>query len=210
MTLICFEGASAIGKSTTSKYMNKEYDAYVVEEVNKLFKRPNPEPATWYFDRQVERWSIASNQDSLLVIFDGDPFQPLWYNWCYNFEGWQSLDFINDYYRNHIKEGNIGFPVKYYILHISDEELRVRRDNDPLHKRRNFEKHIKIIEPQTRYFKYVSSLKPNLVSFIEAKSVFTNTENIIRGLDSRVVMSLEEQLELFDCIIDWLKNNKAF
>jgi hypothetical protein len=210
MTLICLEGASSIGKSTTSKYMHKKYDAYVVEEVNKLFKRPNPEPATWYFDRQVERWSIASSQDSSLVIFDGDPFQPLWYNWCYNFEGWQSLDFLNEYYRNHIKEGNIGFPVKYYILHISDEELRVRRDHDPLLKRRNFEKHIKFIEPQTRYFEYVSSLKSNLVSFIEAKSVFNNTENIIRGLGSSVVMSFEEQLELFDYIIDWLKNNKAF
>jgi deoxyadenosine/deoxycytidine kinase len=36
--LVCLEGASAVGKSTTSQYMHKQYNAYVVEEVNKLFK----------------------------------------------------------------------------------------------------------------------------------------------------------------------------
>lgn len=210
MTIICLEGASAVGKSTTSHYLSKECNAYVVEEVNKLFKRPNPEPKTWYFDRQIERWSIASQNSSSLVIFDGDPFQPIWYNWCYNFEGWQPLDFLNDYYRSRIREGKIGFPAKYYILHTNEGELRDRRENDPIHKRRNFEKHIKFIEPQTRYFRYVSSLKPNLVSFIEAKSVSTNASRIIKGIDNKVVMSIEEQIELFDHLIDWLKNNKAF
>ncbi len=100
MTYICLEGASAVGKTTTSKYMKEKFDAFVVEEVNKLFIRPNPEPENWYFDKQVERWSIANKQDNKLLIFDGDPFQPLWYNWSYNFEGWQSLDFLNEFYRN--------------------------------------------------------------------------------------------------------------
>jgi hypothetical protein len=125
MTLICLEGASAVGKSSTSQYMNKKADAYIVDEVNKLYERPNPEPESWYFDKQVERWSIASQQVSSLVIFDGDPFQPLWYNWFYNFEGWQSLDFINEYYRNHLMRGTIGFPDKYYILCINDKKLEV-------------------------------------------------------------------------------------
>ncbi|MDB5084831.1 MAG: chloramphenicol acetyltransferase [Bacilli bacterium] len=59
MPLICIEGASAVGKTTTYREFARRYNAYLVPEVNALWKHPNPEPTYWYFERQVERWRIA-------------------------------------------------------------------------------------------------------------------------------------------------------
>src|SRR5215204_5437527 len=100
MSIICFEGASAVGKTTTAKAL-KDDGAFVVPEVNQLFNRPENEAFEWYFERQVERWRIAEQQSKIydLVILDGDPFQPLWYNWAYDFVGWQKLDFMEQFYR---------------------------------------------------------------------------------------------------------------
>ncbi|HEY8560173.1 MAG TPA: AAA family ATPase [Pyrinomonadaceae bacterium] len=79
MPIICFEGASAVGKTTTSNALRDERGARVVPEVNQLFARPENEPAEWYFERQVERWRIARERSrrGALVVLDGDPFQPL-------------------------------------------------------------------------------------------------------------------------------------
>lgn len=59
MSLICLEGASAVGKTTTSNEIAKRTNTYIIPEVNLLFERPNEESKTWYLERQVERWMIA-------------------------------------------------------------------------------------------------------------------------------------------------------
>lgn len=98
MPLICVEGASAVGKTTTCRALSKRYNAYHIQEVNALWRnRPNPEPLFWYFEKQVERWAIAQEKlkDYEIVLFDGDLFQPMWYNWSYNFSLFnQSLETI--------------------------------------------------------------------------------------------------------------------
>ena len=40
MGIIAFEGASAVGKSTTCCELEKNYGAYIIPEVNSLFERP--------------------------------------------------------------------------------------------------------------------------------------------------------------------------
>ena len=40
MGIIAFEGASAVGKSTTCRELEKNYGAYIIPEVNSLFERP--------------------------------------------------------------------------------------------------------------------------------------------------------------------------
>lgn len=40
MGIIAFEGASAVGKSTTCRELEKNYGAYIIPEVNLLFERP--------------------------------------------------------------------------------------------------------------------------------------------------------------------------
>lgn len=54
--ILCLEGASAVGKTTICKELEKQYSAYIVPEVNLLFERPVDEQKNWYLNRQVERW----------------------------------------------------------------------------------------------------------------------------------------------------------
>ena len=51
MGIIAFEGASAVGKSTTCRELEKNYDAYIIPEVNFYLKDQN-EHRTWYFENK--------------------------------------------------------------------------------------------------------------------------------------------------------------
>ena len=56
MPLVCFEGPSAVGKTTLARQLANTLGATVIPEVAMLFSRPADPPPTWYFERQVERW----------------------------------------------------------------------------------------------------------------------------------------------------------
>jgi len=44
MTIICLEGASSVGKSTTARALAADFDACVIDETTYLFERPNVVP----------------------------------------------------------------------------------------------------------------------------------------------------------------------
>lgn len=215
MTLICLEGASGIGKTTTCKRIAELYNAYVIPEVNFLFQRPNPEPENWYLERQVERWQLA--QEKLksydVVLFDGDIFQPIWYNWIYEGEFPQTLPFLKEFYVNQMKRKQIGFPGVYIHLSTSETELRKRKENDTTQRRSNFEKHLRLIEPQKQYFQYMNTVSPNVVHFVDAVSIEENTKNIFDILSR---LNLEKQhnysVSLLENVMDWVmsSNPKAY
>lgn len=73
MPILCLEGASAVGRTTICRELEKRYGAYIVPEVNLLFERPAEEQKNWYLDRQVERWKMALEQsrNNELVVLDG-------------------------------------------------------------------------------------------------------------------------------------------
>jgi hypothetical protein len=134
VTIISIEGASAAGKTTTSSTLASYYDGFHIPEVNTWWKRPEQEYPEWFFERQADRWRIAQDKKSeySFVVIDIDLFQPLWYNWAYNFTlfNGQSLDFVADFYRKQILSKKIGFPDKYYILSTNEAELRRRKEGD--------------------------------------------------------------------------------
>lgn len=207
MTIICLEGASGIGKSTTCQAIAKQYNAYVVPEVNFLFERPNPEPENWYLERQVERWKIAQEKLKTydFVLFDGDIFQPLWYNWIYEDEYPNSLPLLKESYRKQIKEKQIGFPDMYVHLSIDEHELRSRKENDRTRRRSNFEKHLRLVEPQERYFQVMNSFSPNKVCFVDAISVEGNVDRIFDALSClHNKKSRGHSIWLFESLMDWL------
>ena len=211
MTLVCLERPSAVGKSTTSKALVEQYAAYVVPEVNQLFKRPTPEPTYWYFERQVERWAIAQAKRKTheLVVLDGDPFQPLWYNWSFDFVDWQPLSVLRDFYRQQIIEQKLGFPDGYIVLSINEDKLQQRKESDSTRKRSAFAKHLQFINPQQRYFQAMNSQVPGLVHLIEATSVENNVKYIIEALPSfNQLPESPDSLILFDFLTEWLGRNK--
>lgn len=212
MPLICLEGASAVGKTTTSKALAERYGAYIIPEVNQLFQRPTPEPTYWYFERQVERWAMAQSQlkNHELVIFDGDPFQPLWYNWAFDFVDCQPLSVLNDFYRQQIVAQTLGFPDGYMILYTSGTELHERKENDVSRKRSSFAKHLQLIEPQKRYFQAMNYQFPGFVHFIEATSIEHTIKMVIQALPSfQKPLKGSYSLTLFDYLIEWLSINNA-
>lgn len=211
MPIICFEGASAVGKTTTAENLKTKCGAFVVPEVNQLFSRPENASAEWYLERQVERFAVAQEQSKSyrLVILDGDPFQPLWYAWAYDFVGWQSLDFMERFYWAKIQNQMLGFPDLYFVFGASQIELRKRKENDSRRQRRNFETHLKIIEPQRRYFQAIQEFSPNRVCFLQAKSVETNVEFILERISDTSKSDESTAEVLFSKAIQWLQTNKS-
>ncbi len=211
MPIICFEGASAIGKTTTANALKVIYGAFVVSEVNELFNRPEDAPAQWYFERQVERWSIAQERSNShhLVILDGDPFQPLWYNWAYDFVEWQDLNFICQFYQPRVQNKTIEFPDLYFIFSAHEAELRRRKASDVSRQRRGFEKHLKIIDPQRRYFRAMHRFSPNRVLFLKAETIEANVEFIQESVPHLTEHSIGKSAELFDEMTQWLRETEA-
>lgn len=206
MPIICFEGASAVGKTTTANRLKTIGGAYVVPEVGVLFERPRNESPEWFFERQVERWQIADEQSKShsLVILDGDPFQPLWYCWAYDFVGWQSLDFIRRFYQPKIQIKTLRFPDRYFIFSADEAELRRRKQSDATRQRRGFETHLRMIEPQRRYFETIQNFSPNRVRFVEAKTIETNIEFIEQNVSDSINSNESKSEFLFGKMINWL------
>lgn len=210
MPLICLEGASAVGKTTTSNELAKRTNAFIIPEVNLLFERPVVEVKTWYLERQIDRWLIAQEKLKTYdtVILDGDIFQPLGYNWCFDFNIYnQSLDFIAGFYRNEIKEGRVGFPDKYFYLYTNQVSLENRKESDITRKRGNFEKHLEIVEPHQRYYEALNYFIPDYVQLIKAESIQGNIKSITDSVSSYPISF--DSIELLDNVTRWLANNKA-
>lgn len=208
--IICLEGPSAVGKTTTCAALAEQVGAFVVPEVNALFARPVEASPNWYLECQAARWEIAQRQQEQhgLAVLDGDLFQPLWYNWAFASAGYQDLEALSRFFRPLIEAGLIGFPDYYFCLMTSENELRRRRDADETRTRRSFDAHLKLVQVQPRYFGAMSRLAPGMVHFVEAESAETNLRSISGKLAAPISNSVDA-LSLFDHLIEWLQSNKA-
>ncbi|MCJ7842027.1 hypothetical protein MUB24_14170 [Lederbergia sp. NSJ-179] len=212
MTIISIDGASAVGKTTTSSKLAMNYGGYWIPEVNALWKSPEPMYPEWFFEKQVERWTIAQRKSSSypFIVIDIDLFQPLWYNWVFDFTlfGGQSLEFVTEFYRKQLLNRTIGFPDKYFVLYTDEVELRKRKNGDNTRRRSGFEMNLRMIEPQKRYFNALRSLNPDLVCFIESDNTEMIVEKIIGTLPSTPCQHTFS-VELFDFIVNWLGSTRA-
>ncbi|WP_442600731.1 hypothetical protein [Paenibacillus sp. KN14-4R] len=212
MTIISIEGASAVGKTTTSAELSKIKNAFHIPEVAMLWKKPEQEYPEWFFERQLYRWNIAVEQEQSkdLVVVDIDLFQPLWYNWSFNFSlfNGQSLEFVEKFYRPMLIDKRIGFPDMYFLLYTNEDNLRKRKLMDSTRLRRGFELNLKFIEPQQRYFQALNNKIPGLVHFIESESIEQNIEEINKKIES-CNNNHRYSVELFDFITEWLSSNQA-
>jgi len=103
---------------------------------------------------------------------------------------------------------HIGFPDKYFLLGSTEPELRNRKERDETRGRRGFEMNLQFIEPQKHYFKAINEFIPGLVGFIESETIDTNVSKITQALPAGECEHTYS-IELFDFMIEWLKNNKA-
>jgi hypothetical protein len=212
MSIICLEGPSAVGKTTTATLLAQQVGGAAIPEAAGLFERPLQESVTWYLERQVERWAMARAHDqaSRIAILDGDPFQPLWYNWVYDFEGLQSLEVMARFYREQIEAGHIAFPHRYFLLYAGEATLRRRKAADVGRRRGGFERHFRFIEPQRRYFRAMQEACPDLVEFFLETTCEDTIDPIVRSVLERPPESTASiSLALFDDMVPWLQGHPA-
>ncbi|GEK58182.1 hypothetical protein CHL76_08490 [Marinococcus halophilus] len=210
MSIICLEGISAVGKTTTAEELAHTTNVCVIPEVNLLFERPRKSSNTWYLERQVERWCLAEEKlkDYETVILDGDVFQPLSYNWCFDFQIYnQSLDFISEFYQKAIQAGRIQFPHKYFYLYANETNLRWRKENDQTRTRKNFEKHTGISQSHQRYYEALNQFRPGYVKLLEAASS-KEAAKVVFHQRPLAAKDLNPEI-LLQNITRWLKENKA-
>jgi len=94
-------------------------------------------------------------------------------------------------------------------LQTSTEELWRRKKGDETRERRNFRKHLLLIEPQRRYFEAMNRFSPGRVVFQESDSIEKNVDFVL-SLDYCSLIEHEtNQRDLFDQIIQWLRENET-
>lgn len=200
--IICFEGPSAIGKTKLSESLSDQFN--IVPEVNLLFERDETATKLWYYEKQVERYKLCKESGHSSIL-DGDIFQPLWYNWIYGYpSGFPSKQETMDFYSQMIKEGHIQFPDLYILFQADENELRQRKEADGSRARRNFEKHLKLIEPQQKYFRFLADETDIDVEFIHYTD-FKTTEDLVTSLIQTKSEYYKNDLGVFESAVDWLK-----
>jgi thymidylate kinase len=208
--IYAFEGLPAVGKSTTATAIASESDsALIIREVPKLFTRPDPMPREWYMDRHVARWEMALRQkdDIRHVILDGDPFQCLWFNWIYEYEGcWESSAFVREFSRRMISEGRIAFPDLYVYFHVdNDELLRRRHGRDSIEGteviERKFKKYLRLKDPVDQYFATLAKAFPERVLLLNSNTVEENVKTII---NTPAPSSTGSDMEMLDLLISFM------
>ncbi len=202
---ICFEGPSGIGKTTLSKELDEEF--LRIPEVNELFSDELNEGGFWYYEKQVQRYKLSNSVNN--CIFDGDIFQPLWYNWTYHYpDDYFPLEKVVDFCRTEIITGNIQFPDLYIIFHTSLKDLKLRKEGDHTRRRSNFTKHLKLLESQPKYFGYMKKKFPFQVQFIEYSSILQAKEEVLIAIELRRKQPIYNSLSVLTTMAEWLSLNR--
>jgi deoxyadenosine/deoxycytidine kinase len=205
--IICLEGTSAVGKSTTCRAFADKYDAYVVEETHFLFgptKLQGIDLVDWHLECQIKRWHIASEKSKEYenVLLDGDIFK-LWYDWVYGLDN-KVFDHESNFFRKKIISDELSFPHCYIVLWAEETDLRKRKESDKTRGRGGFEKHLKLVDPQIKYFKALNTVVPNYAGIYQAKTIEENVQNIRNQILKSPGISPDNTLHLFDFMIEYL------
>jgi deoxyadenosine/deoxycytidine kinase len=170
--LICFEGPSAIGKTTLCQTFAQDYN--IIPEANVLF----PTDPSKYLQYQLQRYALAAHAGKPSIL-DGDIFQPLWYNWTYKDT---NLEAIFRFYRTSISLSQIRFPHCYILFYTDLEELKRRKEHDTTRQRRNFDKHLALIKSQQEYFTFINEHTNIPVAFILYTTVEETRQRVVAYL----------------------------
>ncbi|MEM7102876.1 MAG: chloramphenicol acetyltransferase [Bacteroidota bacterium] len=202
--IICFEGPSGVGKTTLAQMLSGDFN--IIPEVNQLFERSENEHEYWYYERQLERYTIAKNANKP-TIFDGDIFQPIWYNWVCNYPA----NFLGNkethaWYKAKIEQGLIKFPNLYIIFDTNEKDLRTRKENDTTRTRRNFEKHLKIIAPLRRYYKFLEKETTLQMRFIQYDDFDSTKQQVLDAIKKLEIKSIDDQM-VFSKIDNWINQS---
>ncbi|MBG6130695.1 thymidylate kinase [Aquimarina sp. EL_43] len=203
--IICFEGPSGIGKTTMCNLLLNKYN--IIPEVNFLFERTDNEPKLWYYERQLDRYRFCENSNKKSIL-DGDIFQPIWYNWVCNYpSSFASKKETHEFYRTKLSEGEIAFPDLYIVFYCDEKLLHVRKEKDKTRKRRNFEKHLEIIEPLKEYYRFLEKETDIELKFVEYENIEIVKRKVLNYINGSHRKKIQ-QLKTFEQIENWIDTKK--
>ena len=205
--VVALEGPSAVGKTTLLAALAREAGAAVVPELSAAMP-PLAEPTRWFIDQSAALWrqARAAAEGAPFAVLDGDPFKGLWYNWIYADEGWAGVEVTEPLFRARIERGALAFPDLYVILTASEEELRDRRAGDAMRQRRRFEKHLRMLHPQRRYFAALQSADPPRVVFLDTSAPATLVPRVLEAVHA-LPSTAPDSERLLTHIAAWLHAN---
>lgn len=210
--IICIEGPSAVGKTSTCKLLEKNNNAFIVKETifKPLVGYSLKKQALFYLQKEADRWNLAQKKllTHPIVLLDSDPLKPIWFNWAFGFIDCLSLLELEEYFKKAFVNGDMGYPDGYVILTADERELMKRREGDQIRRRPEFEKLQCINTPRLRYYEFINTLLPGFVEKIEAVNVETNYESIEAMIQKGFPKKEDHDEKYLEATIDWINKNK--
>lgn len=209
--LICLEGPSAVGKTSTCKLLESNNNAFIVKET--IFRPLEGcslrEQALFYLRKEVERWKLAREKlaDHPIVVMDSDPLKPLWFNWAFSFVKGLPLSELDKFFRPFVSNGEMGYPDKYFVLTADEDELFRRRKEDKVRRRPEFEKLSCINEPRLRYYDYLSTIMPGVIERIEIVDIKKTYDRIRTTIKKGLPKKKYLDEVYYTKTISWLTEN---
>jgi len=169
--LIVVEGISAAGKTS---WCRKHASGFTVPETGPRSDVPdsasNPVAAAHYWvEESMRRWQAARDIERSwgIAVCDTDPIK-LHYPWSLWQIGvaeervWQAQRIAT---RDAITNGRLGFADVYLVKSIDPERARRQRNADSTRSRRNFELHVRLLQPVMTWYRALETVMPGAVTW---------------------------------------------
>jgi hypothetical protein len=104
-------------------------------------------------------------------------------------------------------EGRIGFPDLYIIFQVEEKELWIRKEKDKTRQRRNFEKHINIIEPLKEYFRFLDKETELQIKFIPYEDIDIAKREVCSSIENLDIKNIDK-LKTFEQIVNWINRKR--
>jgi hypothetical protein len=201
--IVVVEGISASGKTT---WCREHAAGFTVAETGPRDDAPDATlnataAARFWVEQGERRWQAACaiKRSQGVAVCDTDPIK-LHYIWSLWQIGvavervWQAELVAT---RDAIADCRIGFADAYLVKPIDPRRARQQRDADPTRSRRNFELHVKLLEPLMTWYRALEAVLPGAVTW-------DLPENGLAHLSHRSDRQIADSVLLFDQMIHLL------
>lgn len=201
--IISIEGPSAVGKTSLARELERSAGAAVIPELSEA-PAPGADALDWFVAGHAKQLARACElrRTAEMIVLDGDPFKGLWWTWIYGSE--QELERVLRLHARAVELGTLFFPDLYVALQATEAQLRERCAGDPTRRRRHFDRHLLLVEPQQRYFREMHRLTPDRVLLLQTNDRESLPQAVIKHAETTSPRGADSADRL-DHLASWLR-----